>query len=1095
MRRRAVAITTILTWLAVSVPPVLAQEARLLRHPDASDTQIVFAYANDLWIVGRSGGTARRLTTYQGQELRPRFSPDGHRIAFTGQYDGNTDVYVTGVDGGQPERLTWHPYPDVPIDWSADGSRVIFRSFRTSAPIAVPKFWEVPVEGGFPRALAPPRVWAGQFNADMSRLAYRPVQPWDAEWRNYRGGQAGPIWLLDMDDFELEKLPWEGSNDTDPVWLGEKVYFLSDRDWAANLWEFDPASGELTQLTHHREFDAKNLAAGGGVLVYECGGFIRVYDPAAGTDTQVSIRIGGDLPWVRPHWESVGDQIRTFGLSPTGQRAVFEARGDIFPAPAESGDVRNLPPTPAAADPAPSWSPDGSSIAWFSDAGGEYALTISDQRGLEEPRRIELADPTFYFTPAWSPDSQYVLFTDEGLNLSYVDVASGEQILVDTDSYAEPNRTIDPVWSPDSRWIAYSKRLDSLYHAIMVYSLETGETHQVTDAMSDAIAPAWDRNGKYLYFLVSTNYGLTSGWLDLSSIEAQLRREVYFAVLPADLPSPLLPESDEEVIEDAADGGVDDGDEEASEAGDTADEDDGVTVRIDFEGLDQRILSLGLPARRYVATMAGPDETLFYAEQDPDTLALTLHKYTFEDEESTVFVEGVSRATVSADGEKLLYDSGGSWSLVGTAAPPAPGDGALATDLRMLVDPRQEWAQIFREAWRYQRDFFYVENLHGADWDWVWEAYSPWVDSVAHRDDLVHLLDILGGETAIGHSFTCCGDYPDVAEVSVGLLGADFEIDRGRYRIVRIYRGANWNPVYRSPLSAPGIDVAEGDYLLAVDGVELLAATNLYSLFEGTVGRQTVIEVGPAPDGSGSREVTVVPAETEAQLRQRTWVEDNRRKVDEMSDGRLAYVWLPNTAGAGYEAFNREYFAQQDRAGAVLDERFNGGGFAADYIIDLLARDLQGFFNNPVGDKRPFFSPGAGIWGPKVMIVNESAGSGGDYMPWMFRNKGLGPLIGTRTWGGLVGIWDVPPLIDGGFITAPRGGFYTLEGEWAVENEGVAPDIEVEQLPAEVIAGRDPQLEAAVAEALRLLDEKDWPGIVPQPPDPIRARRPVDDDR
>ena len=441
---------------------------------------------------------------------------------------------------------------------------------------------------------------------------------------------------------------------------------------------------------------------------------------------------------------------------------------------------------------------------------------------------------------------------------------------------------------------------------------------------------------------------------------------------------------------------------------DTGGEDEDVVVTIDFDGLDQRVLTLGLPARNYVAAAAGPEEVLFYAEASADAPTLTLHKYGFEDEESEVFLEGISRATSPATGRSCSTSPvvHGRWSTPRRHRKPAT---ALLQLISRCVSTRaRSGHRSSAKPGAHQRDFFYVENIHGADWDWVWETYSPWVESIAHRDDLVHLLDILGGETSIGHSFTCCGDYPDIEQVTIGMLGADFEVDADRYRIARIYRGANWNPIYRAPLSAPGIDVAEGDYLLAVDGVELTAGANLYSLFEGTADRQTVLEVGPNADGSDSRQVTVVPAASEWRLRQRTWIEDNRRKVDEMSGGRLAYVWLPNTAGAGYAAFNRYYFAQQDREGAVLDERFNGGGFAADYIVDLLARELQGFFNNPVAEKKPFFSPGAGIWGPKVMIINESAGSGGDYMPWMFRNKGVGPLVGTRTWGGLVGIWDVP---------------------------------------------------------------------------------------
>ncbi len=742
-------ITLLLVFWLLVPAGLIAEETRLLRHPDVSDDHIVFAYANDLWIVSRGGGEARRLTTYQGQELHPRFSPDGQRIAFSGQYDGNTDVYVTSIDGGEPLRLTWHPFDDIPTGWTADGSTVVFRTSRTSAPIPnIFKFWQVPVAGGFPAALAPPRVYKGKFSDSGSRLAYQPIEPWDEEWRNYRGGQAGPIWLLDMDDFDLEKIPDEGAQNTDPVWLGEDVYFLSDRDLAVNLYRHATATGVTTQLTHHKVFDAKNLEVGGGVLVYEHGGYIRMFDPASGENSRVEIHVRGDLPWIRPHWEEVGSQIRGFALSPTGKRAVFEARGDIFTVPADKGDVRNMTSSSGVADRAPRWSPDGRSVAWFSDEGGEYGLMIAAQSGVEEPRRIELEDPTFYFTPAWSPDSKYILYTDEGLNLAFVDVKSGEQTRVDTDQFAHPSRTVDPVWSPDSRWIAYAKRMENQYHAVMLYSLDSGEIHQLTDAMSDALSPAWDASGKYLYFLASTNYSLSAGWLDLSSIEHRVRREIYFAVLSDDEVSPLLPESDEEEVADEEGGGDDEG---SVAAEDEADEEADIEVKIDFDGIDQRILSLSVPSRNYTSLSAGPEGVIFYSEAVPNQSENTLHRYDLEEREASVFLEAVGRYTLSDDGEKLLYESEDSWFVVDTDAPPESGDGAVETTLRMRVDPRQEWQQIFREAWRYQRDFFYVDNLHGADWNWVWEAYSPWVEHVAHRDDLVHLLDILGGETSIGH--------------------------------------------------------------------------------------------------------------------------------------------------------------------------------------------------------------------------------------------------------------------------------------------------------------------------------------------------------
>ncbi len=706
---------------------------------------------------------------------------------------------------------------------------------------------------------------------------------------------------------------------------------------------------------------------------------------------------------------------------------------------------------------------------------------IGTQDGLEPPREIELPNPTFYYTPAWSPDSKYLVFTDTDLNLWYVEVENGKVKLIDTDQYAHPQRSVDPVWSPDSKWIAYAKRLDNQFHAVMLYSLDEGNAHQLTDGLSDALAPEWDKSGKYLYFMASTNFGLSVGWLDMTSYDRPTRRGLYLAVLPADEPSPFLPESDDEKVEE---------EEEEKEEEEKSEEEE-TRVRIDFDGIDQRILAIDVPLRNYVGILAGPEGVLFYAEAIENQQGVTLHRYDMKEREGKPFLEGINTAVMSADRKKLLYRARSVWGIVATdSGTRKVGDGKISTDLRVKVDPRVEWQQMFREAWRFQRDYLYVENTHGADWGAVWEAYQPWLPHVAHRSDFTYLLRNMAGELSIGHSYTSGGDMPDVERVSIGLLGADVAVENGRYRIERIYTGENWNPSLRAPLSAPGIDVSEGDYILAVNGEEVPGSANFYRFFEATANRQTVLTVNGRPSMDGARHVTVVPVASESQLRRRAWVESNRRKVDEMSGGRLAYVWLPNTSTTGYNYFNRYYFAQQHKEGAVIDERFNGGGSAADYMVDYMSRRLTGFFNNPVGERTPFKNPNAGIWGPKVMIINESAGSGGDLLPYMFRATGIGPLVGTRTWGGLVGIWDVPPLIDGGRITAPRGGFFDLDGQWAVENEGVAPDIEVEQTPKAVIAGGDPQLEEAVREAVRLL-QTHKAQLRAEPPAPVRTRRPT----
>jgi tricorn protease len=1097
-----------------------AAGTRLLRQPTVSATQIAFTYAGDVWVVGRAGGDARRLTSFPGVETAPRFSPDGRQVAFTGEYAGNQDVYVVPVEGGEPTRLTWHPGADLVRGWTPDGKHVVLSSGRSNAPTPYPKLWTVSTEGGLERALPIPRVYKGRHSPDGRRIAYQAIAPSDVEWRNYRGGQVQPIRILNLADLAMTKLPWDGSNDTDPVWVGDKVYFLSDRDLAVNVYAYTPATQQVAQLTRFRDFDAKALDGAAGALVYEQGGYIRLLDVASGADRQVPITVRGDLPWSRPQWKDVSRAASNGSLSPTGARALFEARGEVFTIPVEKGDWRNLTRSSGAADRLPVWSPDGTRIAWFSDASGEYKLMIGSQDGTTPPRAITLQKPTYYFTPTWSPDSRFIAFTDEGLNLWYVNVATGAQTKVATDEYMVPARTISPAWSPDSRWLAYARRLPNQFHAVMVHSVADGKNQQVTDGMSDAVSPTWDASGRYLYFLASTNFALNTGWLEMSSSERPVTRAIYFAVLRADDPSPLLPESDEEpgagvaprapvpgrpgvpdTAQRAPAGGTgapvsaqasrgDSG--RAGVAGGT-----GVApaVRIDWPGIGQRILSLDVPARDYRTLTAGAAGVVFYTEAVQNQPGLSLHRYDVTKRAAASFLTGIGSFSLSANGRKLLYSApgapggGAQWGVVDADKPAKVGDGRLRTELRAMIDPREEWRQIFREAWRLERDFFYVDNLHGANWDEVYRMYSPWVEHVGHRSDLTYLLDILGGELSVGHSFVSEGDVPTVDAVPVGLLGADIEESEGRYRLARILTGENWNPELRAPLSAPGIKVSQGDYILAVNGVELRAPTNPYSLFEGTVGRQTVLRVNSRPTMEGARDVTVVPIASEAALRSRGWVEQNRRDVDRLSGGRLAYVYLPNTAGAGYTYFNRYYFAQQDRQGAVIDERFNGGGQAADYIVDAMRRQLYGYFNNPVGERTLFTTPQAGIWGPKVLLINEAAGSGGDLLPHMFREAKIGPMIGTRTWGGLVGIWDGQQFVDGGSITNPRGGFINLKGEWDVENVGVAPDIEVEITPRDAAAGRDPQLERGVQEALKLLEAAPR-RTLKEPAPPVRVQRP-----
>jgi tricorn protease len=1105
---------------------------RLLRMPTVSATHIAFAYANNIWVVERAGGTARRLTSFQGQTSNPHFSPDGQWIAFSGEYAGNTDVYVVSAEGGEPKRLTWHPGPDSVQGWSADGKSVLFSSTRaTWAPSAAPRFWTVPAQGGVEEPLALPRGYQGKISADGTRIAYRMNNSWDEERRNYRGGQNRPIWIADLKTFDVVTPPWTDSKDMDPAWSGDTVWFISDRDGVANVWSYDTKSKKLAQATKFTDFDVKSLDAGAGAVVFEQAGYIHELDPKSGKEHIVNITASGDFPWMMPRWEDVTARMSNLALSPTGKRVAIESRGEVFTVPAEKGDVRNLSHSSGSAERDPAWSPDGKYISYFSDRSGEYKLIIETPDGLTPPREIALEGRYHYYTPSWSPDSKKLLYTDTNLKIWVLDIASGAAKTVGNDPWMVPARTINPVWSPDSKWVAYAGRLKSLYHAIFISNVESGESRQVTDGLADSVWPAWDANGKYLWFLASTDFGLKSQWLDMTSYDHDENFGLYLAVLSNSEPSPLMPESDEDkgVGSAPAPGGpLNGGGRGARGGGDAQSETPApaaprtpVTVHIDFDGLQQRIVAVpGIPERQYSQLRAGVPGTVYYLEAAPGRAGRgaedpaagpagsTLQRYRINERRAAPFVSSVTGYDVSADGHKLVYrtatpGAGGRGGRGPAGPPPTPalflvdadrvppqaGAGRLNVQLRMYLEPKEEFKQIFYEGWRNQRDYLYVSNMHGSDWPKMKEMYGQLLPYVNHRADLNYLLDNMGSEIAIGHSYVRGGDIPTVPASPGGLLGADFTIDSGRYKITRIYDNESWNPDLRAPLAGPGINVAVGDYIVAVNGEELKAPDNIYRLLDGTANRQTVIAVNERPVLEGARQVTVVPVANEQTLRTRAWVEANRRLVDKLSNGKLAYVYLPNTGQPGYTSFNRYYFSQQERDGAVIDERYNGGGSAADYIIDVLQRDFDGYFNNVAGDRYPFTSPSAGIWGPKVMIINEMAGSGGDLMPWMFRHRKLGVLVGKRTWGGLVHTADTPPFIDGGSMIAPRGGFFTREGKWAVENEGVGPDVNVENWPKDVIAGRDPQLERAVQEAMRLLKEKPVTRLNTEPPAPTWGQR------
>jgi tricorn protease len=1079
--------------LGASVMPALAANPLILQSPTVSRTQIAFVYGGDIWVVSHEGGTARRIVTGFGLAGAPYFSPDGATIAFSANYDGSANVYTVPAGGGEPTRLTYHPGADVVIGWTTDGSKILFSSHRESQNDAT-QLYTIPRGGGIPAMLPLPDGTTASYSPDGTHLAYVPNSQWEWYWQDYRGGQTTPIWIANLADSSVTSIPRNNSNDRFPMWIGNEIYFVSDRGGHYTLYVYDPGTHDVKQLVENpRGFDIVSASANDGEIVYSKFDSIHLYNPATRTDREVPITIADEMPELRPNWVPVSNQIDNADISPTGVRAVFEAHGDILTVPAENGSVRDLTQTPGVMERDPAWSPNGKWIAYFSDASGEYTLRLRDQKGLQPERVISLdAHPTFYYSPVWSPDSKKIAYADKRGVLYYIDIAQDHPQPVRIAQQPHESfgvNSFNAVWSPDSRYVAYNKELPTFLHAIDVYDTQDGKAYQITDGMSDATNPAFDKGGKYLYFLSSTNTGFTAYGLDMESDEHPTSSYVYAAVLHKSDASPISLQSDEEPV--ASGGDEPEAKPAASAAPKPATPPAAVAkAPIDFDEIGQRIVSLPIPGANYGGLASGLPGTIFLMEA-PLTSVLplppmyTVLRYDSTSRKVMPYADGVSAFVISADGKKALLARGFgamSWAIVPTQLPipPPPGLGTLPTSgLEVYSVPREEWAQMFRETWRIERDWFYDPHYHGLDIAAAQQFFARFLPGLASRSDFTYLTQEMIGYLEVGHLWVYPGTPPKTDHVNVGLLGADYTVDHDRFRFAKIYNGENWNPGLHAPLTQPGVNVKVGDYLLAVNGKGVHPDREVSAYFQETAGKQTTILVGPNPDGSGAREVTVVPLASESALRNLAWIEHNREEVDRLSDGKLGYVYMPDTAYGGFTNFNRYFFAQVNKEGVILDERYNHGGQIADYVIDVLSRKARGII---VGrDGVPYLDPPLAIYGPKVMIINQYAGSGGDAMPWIFRKAALGPLVGVRTWGGLVGIGGYPTLMDGGRVMAPRVAIGGLHGQWEVEGHGIAPDIEVQQDPKLVREGHDPQLEAAVAEAMKELREHPLPHYAPPP--------------
>ena len=1057
-----------------------AQNTRLLRQPDLNDTHVTYTYGGDIWVSKLNSNEAKRITSTAAVEANPHFSPDGRWIAFNSNRSGTNAVYVVSVDGGEAKRLTWHPSSALVRGWTNDGKNVLYACSRETAPNPYNRLWTISKVGGAPELLTSQWSFDGSFSPNGKKMIIDKMSRWDVEWRAYRGGQNTPLILLDLESQSEELLPNPSTTDIQPLWLGDLIYFLSDRDLVSNIWSYNPKTKELKQVTNFRGSDVKWLSGHGDTLIYEREGYPHLLNLSTNVSKQLDIHVIGDFPWAQTKWETVTNNARSASLSPNGKRAIMEARGDIFTVPLEFGDSRNITQSSGAADRAPLWSPKGDKIAWFSDENRKgYTLVISDQDGMSKTKQISIGESKMAWNPTWSPDGKHIAFVDDDVRLRVVALDDKSIRTIDTGGNNLERGSIRMEWSPDSNWIAYAKSGSNNFRQLYIWSLKDNRTQAITDPFADSFSPSWDQNHKQLYFLASTDVALSSGWANTSSMTSNPAYAAYVINLDAEDDSPFKPKSDEEEVKDVdSDKEKKDKDKDKSDKkkddkkSDDKKKDSSKKVKIDFIDLKRRTLALPMPTKNYSFIMAGQEGTAFIGERVPNSRGLTLQKFSLKDKEAKEFLTGAGQVSITTNRKHMFAMVNGSRKVISTSGAKGKGGKTMKVNLQMKLDRSAEWEQMFEEAWRYERDYFYDPNIHGRDWKTVYKRYAPLVPFVKHRADLSYILDQLNGELSVGHSFVFGGDFPDVESSKIGLLGADIITDNNHWKIKRIYTSESWNPGLTGPLDAPGLNIKPGYYIVAINGKKISAKDNIYEFLDGTVGKQTVLHINKEPKFDDSWKEIVKPIRSENSLRQRTWVEDNRRLVDRLSNGRLGYVWVPNTGGPGFVSFNRYYFAQQDKEGAVIDERFNGGGLLDDYMVDLMTRSLRAGLTNEVPNGKAMKLP-AGILGPKVLLINELAGSGGDFFPWVFRQQKAGKLIGMRTWGGLVKSSVHYSLIDGGALTAPDNAvFDPINNEWIAENEGVAPDIEVRQDAKALSQGKDPQLERAVQELMKSLGSK-----------------------
>jgi len=1074
-------------------------DARMLRFPDVSAERIVFVYAGDLWIVSKNGGLARKLSSPKGQELFPKFSPDGQTIAFSGNYDGNTDVYVMPSEGGTPKRLTHHPEADLVVEWYPDGKHILYRSQMISPSRRFNRFFKQSIEGGMPETLALAYGELASFSPDGNRMVFQFLDRQFRHWKRYRGGWASDLWLYDFNKNTSEKLTDFEGTDAMPMWHKNTIYFLSDREdrKKLNIWAYNLNTGKTRQKTKFTEYDVKWPSIGPDAVIFENGGKLHLLDLARNTTRPISVQVPADLPEVRTKLKDVSKNIENFTLSPSGKRALFEARGEIFTVPEKHGSVRNLTNTSGVAERFPVWSPDGKTIAYFSDRTGEYELYIRPGDGKGSEQQITTGGNAFRYSPVWSPDSRHIAFSDKTGSLFVVDIAVGKPRLVDKDEWW---RMATYSWSPDSRWLAYSKNMENYLRAIMIYDANEHKTHQVTSDYYNDKYPVFGPEGKYLFFYSYRTFVPVYGNLDSTWIYPNCTG-IYAATLRKDVNSPIAPRSDEEQGDKAEEKEKDKNEDKKEDPKSEKDSDEGdkdgkkpKPVEIDFDGFEKRVVKLPIDSGNFGLMHAVKGKVVFLkypaaGAAKPDEAGGVLFYYDLEEREEKKVIAGINTYDLSADGKKVIYKSKSTYGIIDLAEDKKVDDGKIATDkIKAWLNPREEWEQIFNEAWRVQRDYFYDPNMHGVDWEAIKKRYELLLPYVVDRADLNYVIGEMIAELNASHTYVRGGDLESPEKISVGLLGCDFELDKNNdaYRIKKIYEGAVWDVQVRSPLRQPGLDVNEGDYLLAVNGLKLETSKDPWSAFQGIADEVVTLTINSIPSMTDAHEVVVKPMVSERRLRNLAWIESNRHKVEQATNGKVGYIYVPDTGRNGQNELVRQFMSQRIKEGLIIDERFNSGGQDPDRFIELLNRPVLSYQTRRY--ERDFQTPFIAHSGPKVMLINQWSGSGGDLFPYYFRKAGIGPLVGKRTWGGVIGISGNPRPIDGGYLSVPSWAFWSTEGKWDVEGYGVDPDYEIENAPHEMVVRRDPQLEKAIEVILKML-KKEPPKRLKKPVYPDRSDR------